>query len=162
MKRTARKIFLSIILMALFITSGIIFGFSNLADLTNRVQVDWSNNEYGGKTLTKVTTDDNVVAWTRDYAPELAPTIDDCRPYLYQEAHSDEGVVLEYRMIYKSDRDQNEIINFYRKFYSNGKISDLGLYKSLDAMVKDYSVSVLVEWDEFKCSTVFLTLIKGE
>ncbi len=160
MTRPVRRLLLAAVLIVTFVGVGTVFGFFDLSDFINQVQINWTDNEHGGKTLSKVAMEDKVVSFTKSYDVNLAPTIDSRKPYLYKEVKDVNDEVLGLTIMYKCDKNEDEVVSYYQSFYGDVETADLGNMKSIDGQIKDYSVTVSVEAESASMTEVTLMLKK--
>lgn len=147
MSRTVRRFALAAVLTVVIVVAGTIGGFFDIFDLINRVQVSEVENELGGYTFTKVTMEDKVVSWPETYLEDFMPTIDGEKAYMWSEKTDAENYIIDYMMIYKSDKSVEEVTKFYADYYADAEVNDLDKFISVNAYHDYYLISVSIEED---------------
>lgn len=115
--RSARRLGFALVFMIVLVTAGTIGGWFDISDAMNRVQINTIENDFGGETFMKMTTQDKVVSWTDYYDPMITPTINEQKAYSFTEASDAENYVIEYTLNYYTRESVESVIKFYNDFY---------------------------------------------
>lgn len=120
--RSARRAGIAVLFMAIVVIVGTIGGWFNIADAMNSVQVNTIENDFGGTTLMKATTNNKEVSWTQYYDSVLTPTMNEKKAYSYTEATDAEDYIVQYTMTYITPESVESVIGFYTDYYGETKM----------------------------------------
>lgn len=115
--RSARRLGFALVFMIVLVTAGTLGGWFDVSDALNRVNINTIENDFGGETYMKVTTQDKVVSWTDYYDATITPTINEQKAYSYTEATDAENHVIEYTINFFTDESVDSVIKYYNDFY---------------------------------------------
>jgi prefoldin subunit 5 len=145
MSRMVKRLITAAVVIIAILAVGIIGGTFSVGDLFNRVSVIEQENEYGGNTLTKTTSNDKTVSWPESYDKKLAPTTDDTGVYYYREARDAEENLVDIYMMYVTERDFESAVEFYVDYYEDIELSKYDAYASIMTSYEGFNVSVMVQ-----------------
>lgn len=147
MSRTVRRFSIAFVLIVVVTVIGTVGGFFNVTDLINRVTVDRQDNEFGGKTTTKVAAEDKIVSWTKNLDSTWTNPIDDAKPYLLQEVLDANDKVVQYTYSYFTDNSFDATVDYYKKALKDNDIEVVVIdeFTSIKAIINNYKINVKVE-----------------
>lgn len=134
-------IFLGILVVA-FLIAGKKGGFFTISDLKNDVEQTKYENKYGGYTFSKETTPDKVVVWTDSYSETLLPTMDEKQAFVFQEMSDEYNKIMEFNLVYRTDREYDEVVDYYTSYYPDVVLTENGGYATMWTTYLNYSLTI--------------------
>lgn len=147
MSRTGRRFIAAIALTVIIVGIGTVGGFFDVFDLINRVQTSTVDNDLGGSTFMKVASEDKTVSWPKSYDEDFMPTVDGEKAYLWTDKTDEDDYIIEYYMIYRSEKSVDEVIKFYSQYYTDSETLDLDQFVNVTAYHDGYMMTASIEKD---------------
>ena len=162
MTRSVRRIILAVVIAIVITAVGTAMGFFNISDLLNRVVISREDNEFGGKTTTKVCDEDKSVSWTRNYDSSWIKTIDNKKPYQLIEVLDGDKEVIEYTYIYFADSNLDTAVDYYKEALKDKEIDvvELEEFTSIEGSKDNYSVTIKIEPEDDQQVEVYFNMIQ--
>lgn len=147
MNRTIRRFILALSLIIIITIVGTLCGFLNIVDVFNQVSIQRENNEYGGTTTTKVTSEDKIVSWTKGYDEKWTIPIKDKHPYMLRETLDSNKKVIQYIYYYLTDTPYKDAIVYYKDVLKDKElnITNLEEFTVIETKLDNYLLHIKVE-----------------
>lgn len=155
MSRPIRRLMMALVLTVIIVVVGTIGGFFNVFDLINGVNINSTDNSYGGQTFVKISAEDKVIAWPKEYDQAWMPTINGEKAYTYISNTDQEGYILDVTVMYKSEETVEALVTYYSNFYLETSSLDSSTGVIVTGLDPDgYEMTVSIETEDVKRDVV--------
>lgn len=161
MNRSMRRLVAAVIFVVIFTVVGTVGGFFNVHDLINRAAINIEENEYGGDTTTKATSESNTATFIKADDKLWTTSVDDSKPYLIQVAKDGNDEVVSYYYVYLVDKSYDECVKFYEDLLDNEEVKVVDETTYIETILGGYEYQAKVDKDGNQVE-VYVTINKQQ
>lgn len=145
MPRSIRRLLIAVVFVIVFTVVGTVGGFFNVHDLINQATINVEDNEFGGKTTTKLTYEDKTVTFIKTENSLWTSTIDEVKPYWIQSYKNDSDEIVTYVYSYIVDKSLDECVAFYKELLDDETVTAETDYAVVRTEVDGYLYEASIE-----------------